>query len=239
MKKLVIANWKSHKTLPEVKHWIDEFEDKLDTSLVKDAVDIVIAPSDLYIAEVADELDTVVALGAQDVSPYPTGKYTGATAASQLASMGVKYAIVGHSERRQYFGEDYVQVANKVEQCIDAGITPVVCVDDEYVSAQAAAIRPELHSNCVIAYEALSAIGTGNTMNPAHVADVRDTIKEVFGDVPVLYGGSVTSSNVTEYAKINDGWLIGGASLTLENFWALLTAVANVSDDAGKNGSFA
>ncbi|NCO31390.1 triose-phosphate isomerase, partial [bacterium] len=73
-------------------------------------------------------------------SPFPVGKYTGATAASQLASLGVKYAIVGHSERRRYFSEDNTQVANKVRQCVEAGIIPIVCVDDEYVSTQAAAI---------------------------------------------------------------------------------------------------
>ncbi len=228
MKKLVIANWKSHKTHKEVGRWIDAFEEKLDHSLLKDAVRIGIAPSDIYMAKVADELNQSVALVAQDVSPFPLGKYTGATAASQLVSMGVKYAIVGHSERRHYFGEDHIQVANKVAQCIDAGITPIVCVDDEYVAKQAVAIDSDMHSKCIVAYEALSAIGTGENISATHVAEVTDEIKDVFGDVPVLYGGSVTSSNVTEYAKISDGWLIGTASLTLENFWALLTAVSNL-----------
>lgn len=228
MKKLLIANWKSHKTKSEVDAWMEAFEDKMETSLTQEKVKIAIAPSDLFLAEVADELEYGTALAAQNVSPYPTGKYTGATAATQLASMGVEYVIVGHSERRRYFGEDNAQVANKVRQCIDAGITPIVCVDDSYISTQASAIESEFHAKCIIAYEALDAIGTGNNVNPAQVAEVTDQIKEVFGDVPVLYGGSVTSSNVTEYAEINDGWLIGSASLKVENFWALVTAVANM-----------
>lgn len=228
MKKLLIANWKSHKTQSEVTSWMDAFEDKLSKSLASRDVKIVIAPSDVFLSKVADEVVHGTAIAAQNVSPFPMGKYTGATAAAQLASMGVEYAIVGHSERRRYFAEDNTQVANKVRQCVEAGITPIVCVDDDYVSSQAAAIDPELHPKCIVAYEALSAIGSGNNMNAVHVAEITDTIKEVFGAVPVLYGGSVTSSNVTEYTDISDGWLIGTASLKVEDFWALVTAVANI-----------
>lgn len=227
MKKLLIANWKSHKTQSEVTSWMDAFEEKYAKSLVSRVVDIVIAPSDVFLAKVADDLTEGIGLAAQNVSPFPMGKYTGATAAAQLASMGVTYAIVGHSERRRYFGEDNMQVANKVQQCVDVGITPIVCVDDEYVVSQAGAIDPELHSKCIVAYEALSAIGTGNNMNALHVEEVTKTIKDVFGSIPVLYGGSVTSSNVTEYTDTCDGWLVGTASLAVEDFWALATAIGN------------
>jgi len=228
MKKLLIANWKSHKTLSEVSAWMDSFESKFSKSLLAKHVDIAIAPTEAYLAQFSNEMHAELSLAAQDVSPFPVGKYTGATAASQLASLGVKYAIVGHSERRRYFSEDNTQVANKVRQCVEAGIIPIVCVDDEYVSTQAAAIDSEYHSKCIIAYEALSAIGSGNNMDAAHVAEVTKLINDVFGEVPVLYGGSVNAGNVAEYAEISDGWLVGTASLKVDDFWALALAVSNL-----------
>ncbi len=226
MKKLVIANWKSHKNLTTIEEWMDVFISKLGKSLIPGKVDISIAPSAPFLSPVANDLDHGVTISSQDVSPFPPGKYTGASNAKQLASLGVKYAIVGHSERRRYFHEDHAVVANKVTQCLEAGITPVVCVDDEYIAAQAAAITPEEAGRCVVAYEALSAIGTGNNMDVAHVAEVTADIKELFGPVPVLYGGSVSAENVAEYKAVSDGWLVGTASLEVDDFMALVTVVA-------------
>ena len=230
MKKIVIANWKSHKTPSEVAQWMQEFTARLGTSLVSQSVTSIVAPSELYLSAVAAELEYGTLLAAQDVSPYPTGKYTGETAASQLAALGVKYVILGHSERRQYLGENDALVARKARQCVDAGLTPVICVDDDYIDSQANALEPELRARCIVAYEALSAIGTGENVQATVVAAVTEKIKDVFGAVPVLYGGSVTAGNVTEYFSISDGWLVGGASLSVEDFFPLLTAVANAGE---------
>ena len=226
MKKLVIANWKSQKTLPQIEEWMESFTDTLGKSLIPGKVETSVAPALPFIVPVSSALQHGLTVSAQDVSPFPPGKYTGATNARQLASLGVKYAIVGHSERRQYFHEDHAVVANKVTQCLEVGITPIVCVDDAYIAAQAAAITPEEAKQCIVAYEALSAIGTGNNIDVAHVALVTAEIKDLFGPVPVLYGGSVSAGNVAEYKDVSDGWLVGTASLEVDDFVALVTVVA-------------
>ena len=227
MKKLVIANWKSHKDSRTIAEWVPAFTAKLGKTLVPSKVEVSIAPSSPFIPLVSEMLSHGVSVAAQDVSQFPQGKNTGATAATQLASLGVAYAIVGHSERRRYFHETHQEVANKAEQCIEAGITPIVCVDDEYVAAQASALPTELAQKCVVAYEALSAIGTGNNVDASQVSETTAQIKELFGKVPVLYGGSVTAGNVAEYADISDGWLVGTASLSIDDFLSLLTTIAN------------
>ncbi len=158
----------------------------------------------------------------QDLSKFAAGSYTGAVSTANLADLHVKYAILGHSERRNYFHETHADVAGKVAQALDVGITPVVCVDREYVQAQAAAIAPEQLNKCVIAYEPLSAIGTGNNAPVDVVKQTVDQIRQVFGDVSVLYGGSVTAENISEYLLVTDGALVGGASLEIGIFIELL-----------------
>lgn len=225
MSKLVIANWKSHKTLEFAQTWCADFSKEV-SALTLTTVPVAVAAALPFVASLRSALPSQVTLAVQDVSPFPPGKYTGAVAAAQLAGLEVKYAIVGHSERRQYFGETNTDVANKVAQCLEHGITPVVCVDDEYVANQAAALEDGHAAKCVVAYEALSAIGTGKNMDAQHVAEITELIKQSFGQVPVLYGGSVTAANVAEYKDISDGWLVGSASLEVEDFVALVNTVA-------------
>ncbi|MEN8253237.1 MAG: triose-phosphate isomerase family protein [Patescibacteria group bacterium] len=227
--KLLIANWKSHKNSQEVLDWLESF--KKEEGRIKNKNNKIIIAPPMSLVGVVDwfsrehfdnSVREKINLGIQDISPYPMGKYTGAISIKNLEGLDVKYAIVGHSERRRYFHETHNDVANKVAQCIDAGITPVVCVDDEYVSSQAAAIKQEHLEKCIVAYEELSAIGSGKNEPIEHVQEVFSEIKKYFGETKLIYGGSVNASNVQDYLEICDGVLVGSASLKVEDFAAML-----------------
>jgi triosephosphate isomerase len=227
MSKLIIANWKSHKNLAEAGEWLTEFADSGVTGSA-DTLTVAIAPSFPLVSNVATFLQSLslskIKVAVQDISPFPPGAYTGAVAAPTLQGLGITYAILGHSERRKYFHETHQEVANKVDQALQAGIIPVVCVDDEYVTQQASAIRPDVLSECVVAYEDLESIGTGKNKDPDMVARVTAMIKEAFGPVKVLYGGSVSVSNIATYLEITDGVLVGTHSLVAQDFISLLRA---------------
>lgn len=218
MAKFIVANWKSNKNLVEAQSWADGFAG-FDFDHEKSK--IIIAPPSPFLETVRAKLHDRVFLASQDISPYPAGSYTGAVSARNLSGLA-EYAIVGHSERREYFSENHQQVANKVEQAISLGIIPIVCVDSGYISEQAMAIDSDLLSKCIVAYEPLSAIGTGNNVPVSDVTEVTSQIKQKFGDVPVIYGGSVTRENVSEYLLVCDGVLVGGVSLDLSEFISLI-----------------
>lgn len=231
MTKLVIANWKSHKSLAALDGWFADFKAGMQEGLqqieaavaARAEVQVMIAPSFPSLSAVADRLSTQrypvdVALAVQDLSPFPAGKYTGAVSVQNLEGIPVEYALVGHSERRLYFHETHQDVARKVEQALSARITPVVCVDEDYIDAQASAIDSALLQRCVVAYEPLAAIGTGQNADVGTVKNLVSHIKQVFGDVPVIYGGSVTPQNVHEYLLVAQGVLVGGSSLDGKEF---------------------
>lgn len=218
MQKLVVANWKSHKNLSEAEAWC---ETMLGLEPVSSLM-ILTPPFSLLSAvqNLADERRDLV-LGAQDISPYPAGSYTGAISARNLEGLNVQYVIVGHSERRQHFGESHQDVAKKVAQAIEVGVTPIVCLDEDYIADQAQAIDAELLERCVVAYEPLSSIGTGDSADPAEAAQIKDRIQKVFGLVPVLYGGSVDEDNVATFTEYFDGVIVGGESLDATEFHSL------------------
>lgn len=218
----VIANWKSHKTTTDVSAWLT----KLPSLSVPAQTTAIIAPPFPYLGHVAEAIQNqpTVSLGAQDVSPYPMGSYTGAVNAKMLHDVGVKYVVVGHSERRRYFHETHLDVAQKVDQALQNNITPVVCVDVEYIEAQFQAIAPDQASQCLVAYEPLAAIGTGRNEPVDHVAEVAERIKQLFGAVPVLYGGSVSGANAREYTLVSQGFIVGGASLKMAEFSTIVAA---------------
>lgn len=226
-KKILIANWKSHKTASEAQDWLTTFAKKHQTFIEEmDHCQVIIAPSFLYLEAVIKVCDNLsgVSVAAQDVSHFPLGSYTGAVAARQLASLGVSHALVGHSERRKYFGETHSLVAQKIEQLIEAKITPIVCVDEQEIQQQAELITKQQASNCIIAYEPASAIGSGMGQDLPQVHKAIDIAKKAFGDVPVLYGGSVDERNIHEYLLVADGALVGGSSLDVELFIQLISA---------------
>lgn len=225
--KYIIANWKSNKNKGQVVRWLEEFESDHFSEMIKEDREIIIAPAMPSIAVVAEHLNDQskhprTALAVQDISPFSAGSYTGAVSVVNLEGFGVQYAILGHSERRDHFGESDQDVANKVSQCVEAGITPIVCIDEDYLISQASAIDDKFLSKCIVAYEPLSAIGTGEEMNPEKVVLVGQEIKQYFDGARFIYGGSVDPGNVSDYLEICDGVLVGGASLKVEEFKRLI-----------------
>ena len=236
--KYLIANWKSNKTYAEATQWFEEFETLLSTRHFVNEGVVVLAVPFPFIALASewihkwntqfsqdDTQPVTMQLAVQDISQFPAGSYTGAVCTRNLADFNVAFAIVGHLERRRYLHETAMDVAGKVDQALEAGITPIVCVDDPYLDEQAQTIQKEHTSKIIVAYEALKTIGTGNNLSVSDFESAAQQITEAFGKVPVLYGGSVKSDNVTEYEAVADGYLVGGASLVPADFMAILDRV--------------
>lgn len=225
-KKLIIANWKSHKTKVEAVAWLGTFKAGI-KKLKLDAYQIVLTPSFPFIDLVSQTLSTVpsCAIGAQDVSQYPLGKYTGAVAATQLKSSGCSYVLIGHSERRHYFKETSQIIAQKIDQALDNQLQPIVCVTQAEVENQAAMLNEAARSKCIVFYEPIGAIGTGMGEDVSQVQAVTRLIKASFGQVPVLYGGSVSAQNINEYLLVADGVGVGTASLEATEFLELLQKI--------------
>jgi len=226
MAKLIVANWKSHKNLEEAKKWLALYQGSPAVQKLL-TTEVVIAPPFQYLQLVSESIRALLQtrVAVQDISPFPPGAYTGEVAASTLNGLDVWYAILGHSERRKYFQETSQQVANKVDQAVQSGINPIVCVDKDYIRTQAAAIAPEHLDKCIVAYEPLEAIGSGHDEPTDKVAEVVAEIHKVFGKVPVLYGGSVNDENIVEYLDVTDGVIIGTHSLDIADFLNIIRIV--------------
>lgn len=246
MRKPIIAgNWKMNKTPAEAEALIKEL-----IPLVADAqCDVVVCTPDVCLpAALEMTCGTNIAVGAQNCHMKDSGAYTGETSPATLAAMGVQYVIIGHSERRQYFGETDVTVNERTKAALRHGLTPIVCVGEtleqreagvtetlvRYQVVQAlSGISAEDVAKLVIAYEPVWAIGTGKTATSAQANEVnaiiRDQIAKAFGNetaekVRVQYGGSMKPANAAELMAQPDidGGLIGGASLTASDFNAIV-----------------
>lgn len=223
-RKLIVANWKSHKKLNEVKEWFEKFSELVK---MKAENQVVVAVSDVFVFEAKKLIeefgvDQFVSLAVQDISPFPFGAYTGAVSA-QMVKRVVEWAIVGHSERRRYFHETSQDVMNKVDQLVEVGIKPIVCVDKDYAKQQLSLIDEKI-TELVVAYEPLEAIGSGTPEKPEEAEKVLEQIKAMREGVLVLYGGSINESNAGEYLESFDGLLVGGASLDPKKFWGVCNA---------------
>jgi triosephosphate isomerase (TIM) len=245
---LVAGNWKLYKTLSESTELALEIVRAVGSA---GTPEIVVAPVFTALAKVADVLaGTTLGLSAQDMFWESQGAYTGEVGPLQLADLGCRYAILGHSERRQLFGDSDEVVQKKTQAALRHGIRPILCVGEtlaerEAGQAQAVVVRqlraalagldPEEAAEVVIAYEPVWAIGTGKTAQPADAqemhARVRVTLVELFGQpladrTRVLYGGSVKPDNAkTLLAEPDvDGALVGGASLAVDSFCAIVAA---------------
>ncbi len=242
---IIAANWKMHKTHLEAIQAVQKLSYLLD---VRDTerVEVVICPSftSLRSVETLIDSDTLpFGLGAQNVSFEASGAFTGEVAPAMLAALRVAYVIVGHSERRQLYGEDDLVVNKKVRAVIANGMTPIVCVGESLEEHDAGGaesrvaqqlrrgldgIDAEHAASIVVAYEPIWAIGTGRNAEPADagrvVEVIRATLAERFDDdvasaVRVQYGGSVKPGNIREFMAHPeiDGALVGGASLDPED----------------------
>lgn len=208
----IIANWKSNKTIAEALDWISQVGPQIPK---KDELKIVVCPTFSALSEVKKAITVgnfPLLVGAQDLSSFGIGAYTGEEPA-QILNQLIDVAILGHSERRQNFGETDELVFKKTKQALENHITPLVCVQGEENAV------PE---GCkLVAYEPLFAIGSGNPDTPENVDVVASQLKQKFGsDLEVLYGGSVTSKNVKSFLDQENisGVLVGNASLDPREF---------------------
>lgn len=230
MKKLLLANFKSNKSISEANVWMDTFLKKIaGTNL--DLVEIAVAPSFLsleeYSVKIADR-NAPVSLTMQNISAYPAGSYTGAVSVQNVQGLQIKYAIVGHSERRRYFGETSDHVVKKIEQAIAGEMTPIVCFDTDYLEEQIKKIPTEYLEKCIFAYEPLAAIGSGNNASVDEVKAVRESVAKHSPDSLFLYGGSVTDKNVSEYLIVADGVLVGSFSLDATGYANLVATATGI-----------
>lgn len=245
-KKLIAGNWKMNGATATNAALLQQ----LLAGVGQPACDIAVCVPAPYLAEVGALVKgSAIAVGAQDVSAHDAGAYTGEVSANMLRDLAVRYAIVGHSERRQYHGETDGVVASKAQKALAAGITPIVCVGEtlqereaglteEVVKRQLAAV---IHTNghciseIVVAYEPVWAIGTGKTASPEQAQQVHAVLRaqlraatEHSDRVQILYGGSMNAANAAQLlgqADI-DGGLVGGASLKAPDFLAIIAAAA-------------
>ncbi|MBI5620918.1 triosephosphate isomerase [Candidatus Gottesmanbacteria bacterium] len=220
MKKLLIAgNWKSNKDTREAKSWLLAFKSQFPNpnDQWKGATVVLCVPFTLLypIKQEIDRLHIPIQLGAQDVSPFGDGAYTGEVSARQIKELA-SWVIIGHSERRKHFGETDELLAKKVVQARESGLNVIYCVQDDKTP-----VPPWVSA---VAYEPLWAIGTGKSDTPDNANQVIATIKQRTRVSTVIYGGSVTSVNVADFvnqASI-DGVLPGGASLDPMKFSNLI-----------------
>ena len=221
MKKIIIGNWKMNKTLAEAVAYVQEVGELLNQL---SNIDVVLCPPFLSLAVMEGLLrGTRVKLGAQTVSDHKNGAFTGDVSASMLAGH-CEYVIVGHSERRRGHQETMEQINDQVVRCVEQKLQPVVCISNEDELASLKQIKDKL-ATWIVAYEPLSAIGTGNPADPESVIAWVKRIKSALGkSTVVIYGGSVDASNVRDYLAISDGVLPGKASLDPQGFLALCQA---------------
>ena len=210
-------------------------------------VTLVVAPPFTHLSGVAAKLQgTSVALSAQNCATEDSGAYTGEVSAAMIASVGAQYCILGHSERREYYGETDETLNKKLSQCLKNGLTPIFCIgeklDERESNRHFDVVKAQLENTLcklsdsdfekvVVAYEPVWAIGTGKTATPEQAQEmhafIRATLAAKFGakanDTSILYGGSCKPSNAKElFSKADvDGGLIGGASLAADDFIAI------------------
>ena len=248
--KLIAGNWKMNGSLAANDALVHGVQQGLAHALGGKHAQVAVCVPAAYLSQVQQLVKgSGMALGSQDVSAHEQGAYTGEISAAMLKDFAVRYAIVGHSERRQYHGETDEQVAHKVQRALSAGITPIVCVGEtlaereagkteEVVKRQLASV---IHTNghciseIVVAYEPVWAIGTGKTASPEQAQAVHAVLGAQLkaatshsDRVHILYGGSMNAANAAELLAQPDidGGLIGGAALKVADFLTIIAAAA-------------
>ncbi|MEM8547740.1 MAG: triose-phosphate isomerase [Pseudomonadota bacterium] len=249
---LIAGNWKMNGTRASNAALIDSIVDRLGEA---PGVEVLVCPPAAYLEQVANGIGgAAVALGAQNVSEYDKGAYTGELSATMLAELGCRYVLVGHSERRSLFAELNEQVASKFAAAVEQDLTPVLCVGETLAQRQegdteAVVLRQldavldlvgvEGFRQGVVAYEPVWAIGTGETATPQQAQDVHAVLRarltevsaELGAGTRILYGGSMKPDNAAGLLGQPDidGGLIGGASLDASQFMAIAVAAASLT----------
>lgn len=237
-KKIIAGNWKMNYTLTKAEDFVSEIKNSINT----DEVDVVLCPNFVSLDRVSDLIeDTNIKLGAQNVYFEDKGAYTGETSVDMLVAANVKYCIVGHSERREYFKETNEDVNLKARKLLEKDIRPIVCVGETLEQRDAMKAfdvveeqvrnslkdisKDDIKDKVVIAYEPIWAIGTGVTATSEQAEEmckfIREVVAKMYNEyiadfVRIQYGGSVKPSNASEILNMPniDGALVGGASLT-------------------------
>ena len=234
--KLVVGNFKMNLTLDEVSDYLSYFKDKKYDN-------VVFAPSNIYLSKF---IENGFKVASQDVSFASSGAYTGDVSAYQLKSIGVNYAIIGHSERRKYYFDDRY-VNDKLNEALENNIIPILCIGEtkeerdknevfsvlqEEIDDSFKNIDTNKLNSVIIAYEPIWSIGTGVIPTNDDIIETINFIKKYINDnfdisIKVLYGGSVNNSNINELEKISsiDGYLVGGCSIKKEEFNELINSV--------------
>ena len=216
MKKIIAANWKSNKSKNEARNWFDavlaqNFPDNLEI--------IIFPPLTLlnFASVYIKEKNLPIKLGAQNVSPFGIGAYTGEVNAGQIKEFA-DYVLIGHSERRSNFGESDEMINKKIERAQESGLSPIVCVSN------IAQIKSLVRNDIIIAYEPIEAIGTGNPEDPKSTGLMAEQIKKIANNSRIIYGGSVNAQNLKNYISLDniEGVLVGGESLTPFSFSEIL-----------------
>ncbi|MFL5906031.1 MAG: triose-phosphate isomerase [Solirubrobacterales bacterium] len=244
---LLAANWKMHKTIEETERFLAEFLPR-----VPEGPDVVVCPPFTSLkAAVEHCAQSRVGVAAQNMHEESEGAFTGEVSAAMLVELGVDGVIIGHSERRQYFGESDEALARKVPAALRAGLEPILCVGENesqrdsdetedvltrQIGADLADVPDDRLGDVVIAYEPIWAIGTGNTATPEQAQEAHSVIRgliearsaEAAAAIKVLYGGSVKPDNARDLISQADvdGALVGGASLDPDDFAAIVAAAA-------------
>ena len=220
-KNIVAGNWKMNKTLQEGIALAKELNEALANE--KPNCDVIICTPFIHLASVTPLVDAAkIGVGAENCADKASGAYTGEVSAEMVASTGAKYVILGHSERRAYYGETVAILEEKVKLALANGLTPIFCIG-------------EVFSKIVLAYEPVWAIGTGKTASPEQAQEIHAFIrsivadkygKEIADNTSILYGGSCKPSNAKElFANPDvDGGLIGGAALKVSDFKGIIDA---------------
>jgi triosephosphate isomerase len=248
-KRIVAGNWKMNTSFAEAEELISEIIDNLNEHDKPENVDVIICVPFPFL-ELATDLinDTSIMAGAQNISQFSKGAYTGEVSAMMLHSMEVTHSIIGHSERRKYFNEEDATLAEKVNRAIENAIAPIFCVGELLEEREAekhfSVVQEQFEKGLfhlaekdflkvIIAYEPVWAIGTGVTATPGQAQEMHSFIRETVGknynakiaeETTILYGGSCNPKNARElFANPDvDGGLIGGASLKSEDFCAII-----------------
>jgi triosephosphate isomerase len=243
--KIVAGNWKMNKSFQEADELLFDIVKRLENK--PEDVQLIVCPPAVYLelaTDMVDEEDVILQVGAQNVSQFESGAYTGELSAAMYSSMNLDYCIVGHSERRKYFGETNDVLAQKVDRLLDYGIQPIFCCGEVLEERESGkhfdVVKQQIEeslfhltghemSNVVIAYEPVWAIGTGKTASSDQAQEmhafIRGLLREKYGEevaceISILYGGSCNPGNAKElFANPDvDGGLIGGASLKAGDF---------------------
>ncbi len=248
---LIAGNWKMYKTSAETVEFIERLKELLSSD---SAVDVTLAPSFTSLeAAIQAAQDSSISIAAQNVFWEQEGAFTGEVSATMLKSMGVKQVIIGHSERRQYFGETDETVNRRIKAALSGGLVPIVCVGESLEQREAGqtfkvlktqletgleGIDSEAARTLILAYEPIWAIGTGKTATPEIAQEahkfIRERLQEQFdkglvSSLRILYGGSVKPENAAELLTQPDidGGLVGGASLKPDVFYGIINYKRN------------